>query len=118
MGLRSQSGQQSANPRKLLAGEHVHHAGATDARLHQDIAGMIGGNFADNGGRLAERVRVHRSKNAIGVSGRKNREEFTFVGNIERIETENFACSLHVFADRNFALHRAASPPSPPVQFR
>ena len=36
---------------------------------------MVGGDFADNRGVLAERVRVHRSKNAIGLGGRNDREE-------------------------------------------
>ena len=94
--------EQSANPRKLLAGKHVHDAGAPNAGLHQDIARMIGGDFADNGGLLAKRVRTHRSKNATRVGSRKNREEFTFIGDIKRIETENLACSLDFFADRNF----------------
>ena len=91
--------QQSANPRKLLTGKHVHHAGATNASFHQYIAGMIGGDCADHRGRLAERVRAHRSKNANGIRGRKNREEFTFIGDIKRIETEDFACSFDFFAD-------------------
>ena len=60
---------------------------------------MVGGDFADNRGVLAERVRAHRSKNAIGLGGRNNREEFTFIGDIKRIETEDLACPLDFFAD-------------------
>jgi hypothetical protein len=67
----------------------------------EDVARMVGGDFADNRGGLAEWVRLHRCQNTIGLGGRKNREEFTFIGDIERIETEDLAGSLDFFANGN-----------------
>ena len=44
----------TADARELLAAEHGHDAGAADAGFHEDDAGWVGGDFADDRSVAAE----------------------------------------------------------------
>jgi len=43
-----------ANPGKRFTGKHVYNPAAADSRFHEDLAGIIGGDFPDYGRVAAE----------------------------------------------------------------
>ena len=57
----------SANPRELLTAEHIHDPRAADAGFHEDDAGWVGGDFADDRGVAAERVGAHGGEDFAGA---------------------------------------------------
>ena len=60
--------------------------------------GSPGHDAADDAGSAAERMRPHRSQRIPRLLGRNNGDDLALVGEIERIEPENFAKPPHFLA--------------------
>src|ERR1017187_7050070 len=89
----------SADPRKLVAGQHVDDAGGAERRVHGDESGMAPDHFADDGGLGAQRMAAHGGEYGLGRGRRDDGDEFSFVGYIQRVQAENFAGSAHPLVD-------------------
>src|SRR5450759_3089640 len=89
----------SANPRELVAGEHVDDSGGAEGGLHGNHGGMPAGHRADDGGVAAQRVVAHGVEHGADDLGGHDGDEFAFVGDIERVEAEEFAGAADHFAD-------------------
>src|SRR5581483_3117365 len=95
------------NPWQLFARKHIHHAIATYTRLHRDTAGMLGDNFANDGGFLAKRVFAHDRQHKFGILRPHKGDELAFVGDVERVEAEDFTSAFDGFVNRNVSFLEA-----------
>ena len=50
---------------------------------------------------FAQRMPAHGGKNTIGIFRRNEGQQLAFVGDVERIEAEDFAGAFDFFADGN-----------------
>src|ERR1019366_5356245 len=74
-----------ANPRKLVAGEHIDDSGCAEGGLHRDHGGVLVGHGADDGGLAAKGVMAHGGEDGVGGVGRDDGDELALVGDIERV---------------------------------
>ena len=94
----------SADPRQLLAGEHVDHPPAPDGADAGDHS-LTRPDGADDRGAGGEREGGEDCERARRGIGRNEGDEPPLIGDIERIEAEQFAGGGDVLADRNRGLH-------------
>src|SRR6478736_9825263 len=88
-----------ANPGQLLTRKHIDDPRATNTGPHQNNPGMVARNMANDRSRLTERMGLHCRKNPISFGGTRKNQQFAFIGNVKRIQTENFARTLYLFTD-------------------
>ena len=93
--------RRSANTRQLFTRKHIDHSFSADACVHYDEPGMIVGDLPNYRSFSAQWMGLYGGKNTVCIRRGDNGEKFAFVGDIKRIEAENFARAFHFFADRN-----------------
>src|SRR5664280_1048649 len=91
----------SADARQLLAGEPVDDALATDPGHHAHEERRVGDHFADHHGLAAERMAAKDAEQTRGVFCRRDCDKLALVGNVQGVETEQFAGPEHFRLDRN-----------------
>ncbi len=89
------------NSRQLLAEHDVQDARAADLGLHQHHAGVIGNDLANHGSFAAQRVLAHALDNFVRCLSGNDGDQLAFVGDIKRIESQNFASAFDRLADGN-----------------
>ena len=94
----------SANPRQLFADQHVDNTLSAESGVQHHHARRLLGYFADNGRMFSRRMRAHRRQYPVRVRARHNRYQLAFVGEIKRVESENFAGTFHFLAQRQRGL--------------
>src|SRR6266853_2610192 len=92
------------NPRQLFAYKHVDDAAPAENGLHDDPTGAVVGHVADPRGSFAKRMRLQRRQCSFSVFRGYHADDLTFVGKIERIQTQNFAEAFYLAAKRRAVL--------------
>src|ERR1035438_9091124 len=72
----------SADPRQLVAGQHVDDAGGAEGCVHGNESAMAIDHFADDGGLGAERMAAHGCQYGFGRRRRHDGDKLSFVGDI------------------------------------
>ena len=93
----------SANPRQLLPGQPVHVAPATEGGFHLDKVVGVFDHLADDGRVLSLGVGAHGGQHAFGGFSGAEAHQLTFVGDVERVQAEDFAGGADRFAHRQAA---------------
>src|SRR4051794_17058663 len=78
-----------ANPRQLLADQHVDDAATAKHGAHGDAPGFTLMDSPDNAGAFAKPMRPHRRERRTGLFGGNDRDDLAFVRKIKRIEPED-----------------------------
>ena len=91
----------SADARQLLARQAVDDAPAAERSDHLHEPALIGDGLADDRGVAAERMSLHRHKRGRSACGRDHCDQLALVGDIERIEAQEFAGCGHFGLDRD-----------------
>ena len=79
---------------QLLADEHVDNARAAKACTHGDNPVRLRLDLADDCGMTAKRIFLHALDELFGHAAFDNGNQLSFVGNVQRVETQNLARSL------------------------
>src|ERR1039458_2645279 len=95
----------SADPRQLVAGQHVDDAGGAEGRVHGDESRMALDHFSDDRGLRAERMPAHGGEYRFGRRRRDDGDQLPLVGYIKRVQAQNFAGPAHavVYGEGGFA---------------
>src|ERR1017187_48767 len=95
----------SADPRQLVAGQHVDDAGGAERGVHGDESGMASDHFSDDSGFGAKRMAAHGGERGFGRGYRDDGDELSLVGYIQRVQAQNFAGPAHavVYDEGRFA---------------
>ncbi len=91
----------SADARQLLTAQPVHHTATAEAGFHLHESVGVLDHLADDRCLPALRMRAHRGKQCVGVFGGADRDQLAFIGDVERIEAEQFACRFDCRLHRN-----------------
>ena len=96
-----QNGRALANARQLLAHQHIHDALAAKTGLHVYPASPSTlQDLADIGCFGTQRVGAHGGQGRFGLMFRHHRNELAFVGQIQGVESEDFAKAFYFGPDR------------------
>src|SRR6186713_3034894 len=90
----------SADTRQLLAGKKIENAARSEHRVEDDTGRLLRGDAADATGFPPGGQRPQAAQSAGGIGLGNEGHEAAFVGDVERIEAEDFAGSAHRFFDR------------------
>jgi tRNA U38,U39,U40 pseudouridine synthase TruA len=91
----------SADARQLLARQQIHDSARPKGCSHSYQTGNIVSHCADDVGVPAQRVSTHRGPHIFGAFRRNNRNQLSFIRNIERIEAQQLTDSPHLLTNRN-----------------
>src|SRR5829696_1776887 len=94
----------STYPRQRVADEHVYHAGAAEASVHDDHARRFLAHFADDLGFLATVGVSEGFEGGFRLFWSYHSEEFAFVGDVERVYAEDLTRPVHDVPDRELLL--------------
>src|ERR1017187_10323818 len=89
----------STDPWELGGGEHIDDSGGAEGGCHDDHGRVLVGHRADDGRFPAEGVMAHGGEDGASGFGGHDSDEFAFVGDIERVEAQQFAGAADHFAD-------------------
>ena len=81
---------------------HINDARASDSGFDDDHSGVFVDNFADDRRIFAVFVLTHLFEHFGGALARQNRQQFSFIGDVKRIESEQFAGGANNRRDGNF----------------
>src|SRR5215208_3441408 len=90
----------STNPRQPVTDEHVYHAGAAEAGVHNDHARGLFADLADNLGLLATLDAAQRLERCVRQLRSHNSEELAFVGDVEGVYAKDLARPVDDVPDR------------------
>src|SRR5215475_6735768 len=85
---------------KLLADEQIDYSTAAEASVEHDDAGRRFQDLSDDRGFKPRGMAAHRFDQPIRRFGRNDRDQFAFVGEIKRIQSQNLAGASHRLAYR------------------
>ncbi len=71
------------------------------------MPGWLGHDLADDRGVSSQRMGSHDLHEPVGLAGRNDGDQLSFVGDIERVEPQHLARGPHLAADRDGGLGRA-----------
>ena len=89
------------DPWQLFTGDHVDNAHSPDARFHDDGAWMLANDAADDGGISTTWMTAHRVQDPVTVVRRHKRDQRSFVGDIQGIESQDLTGSFHFIGERD-----------------
>src|SRR5271156_6902443 len=87
----------STNTRQLFADQHIADPPPAEHSAHGHSTREAVANAPDDGGVGAKRMRAHGRQRRLGFIGRRDDQDLAFVGEIERVETEDLAERLDLF---------------------
>src|SRR5581483_10395467 len=97
-------GRGLANPRQLFACQHGDDAFSADERMHGHHARMIFNHLADDGRVPPQRVGAHHLQKVVSIVRLGYRDQFSLIGNIQRVEPQHLASAAHFGTQRNGGL--------------
>ena len=86
--------------RQLFSHEHVHDAAAAEDGLHDDAAGAVVGDFADDRGPAAQGMRLQGRQRRVGLGRGDDADDLSLVSEIQRVEAQDLAEAPDLGADR------------------
>src|ERR1700733_16124794 len=89
-----------ANSRQLLPDQHVDDAATAKYGPHDHTSRLSVGCMTDDCAVAAERMVAHRGERRFRLVRRHDAQDLALVGEVKRIEPEDFAKRLDLFADR------------------
>ncbi len=89
------------NPWQLFAKHDIQNASATHPGLHPHHARVFRNYFSNHFRITAQGMILHVLQHRIGRIRSYNGQQFSFIRHVQRIESEDFAGTLHGFAHRN-----------------
>ena len=92
---------ESADTRELFSAQHTEYAVSTKGCFKNHYTGYVIDKSSDNRGIASKRMRTQRGKCSLGGVTFDDEDDFAFVCNVERIQTEGFAESANNVFHRN-----------------
>src|SRR5450756_2406422 len=90
-----------ADPRQLLATQHVEHAHRSEEAADHDEPRLLEGHPADDAGVSADGVPAEDLHHAVGLVLGSEDDEATLVRHVHRVEAQDLAGAAHVLTDGN-----------------
>src|SRR3712207_4568916 len=90
----------STDPRQWVTDQHVYHAGAAELGVHYDHPCGLLADLTDDLGLLAALDATQRLQGGLCGFGSDDGEQLAFVGDVERVYTQDLACPVHDVPDR------------------